>query len=215
MINALSICQSAYRQANIDQTLSDFSITQDFPYNIALDLLNTVIQDVNRQGNFWFTQASTVIAPVSASLDLSPFNIDPKKVIRVRREISNDQGELIPVNWRTFQHNFRQGSIPTSRPTIWSRFNQTIQLNVIPDKNYQLTVYYYQDIPLVSQTTDNIVFPLSDSDVLREGVYAYLLLRLGRSDFGTAYQLYQSKLKTLLANQKQDTSLPNQLPANF
>ena len=215
MLNALSLCNSAFRQANIDQTLTSLSEDQDFPYNIAKDLLNTVIQDINRHGNFWFTQTSLIVTPIQASIDLASIGIDPKKIIRLRRELAEDQGELIAVNWRVFQQNFRQTPLTTGRPTLWSKFNQTIQLNVIPDKPYNLTLYYHQDIPLVLDASDVVVFPDSDGDILREGVYAYLLLRLGRADFTTAYQLYQTKLKSLLANQKQDGSLPSQMPSNF
>jgi hypothetical protein len=215
VLNALSLCSSAFRQANIDQTLTSLSEDQDFPYNIAKDLLNTVIQDVNRQGNFWFTQTSVQVTPVQASIDLAPLGIDPKKIIRLRREHPQDQGDMIAINWRVFQQNFRQTPLVEGRPTLWSKFNQTLQLNVIPDKSYNLTVYYHQDIPLIQSVSDAVVFPDSDGDILREGVFAYLLLRLGRADFATAYQLYQTKLKSLLANQKQDSSLPTQMPANF
>jgi hypothetical protein len=215
MINGLNLCNSAYRQANIDQTLTGFDDQQEFPYNIALDILNTVIQDVNRQANYWFTQASFNILPVAQSYNLTTTGLDPKKLLRIRRELIGFQGDIIQVNWRVFQRHFRQGEIKTGLPKVWSKFGNVVEFDVAPDKDYQITAYCYQDIPLATELDFMIDMPDSDSDVLREGVYAYLLQRMGRNDFSTAFQLYQSKLKSLLANQKQDVGIGQRFPANF
>jgi hypothetical protein len=215
MSTALEICESAFRQANVDQALTSFSTSQEFPYNIAIDLINTVIQDLNRQGNFWFTQTVTTVSSLSSTIDLNLLNIDPKRLIRIRREENNQQGELLQVNWRVFQRQYRQSAIISGKPTVWSKYASLVELNVIPDHNYELKLYHFQDMPAVTQEDDVLAITKNDEDVIRDGVYAYLLQRMGRPDFNTAYQLYQNKLKNLLSNQKQDAGLSSQLPANF
>jgi hypothetical protein len=216
MSTALQIAASAYSQANQDQSLSSFSMT-DFPYNIALDLLNTVIQEMNRLGRYWFTESSTVLAysPGVYQYGFNSLAIDPKGILRIRKEAPNIGNELTEMNYRTFQQQYRRASIPTQEPWHWSKFNGMIVLDTIPDQDYALTVYYLRDMPPVVSETDTLLCQVTDEDVFRDGVYAYLLNRLGRADWSTAYQAFKMKANTLLADMKKDVGMPRQMPAGF
>jgi len=215
MTTALGICQAAYRQVNLDQTLSSFSNSQEFPYNIALDLINTVIQEMNRMGRYWFAETSLAL---TYTLGINTYNlgsIDPKDVTRIRREAENYQGELQELNYRAFQRKFENNIPPIQMPKRWSKFNNTLFFDSIPDQDYTITLYYFEDIPQVVNTTDTLIIPFKDEDVIREGVYAYLCERIGRPDFGEAYQNYLNKISKLLADMKKDTGLPQQWPGAF
>lgn len=214
---ALNIAAAAYRQANLDQTLSSFSMS-DFPYNIALDLFNTVIREMNRLGRYWFAETSTSLTYSGGVYQWSYQSlgqIDPKAILRIRKEASNYWGELIQYNYRAFQQQFRIADIPTQEPRYWTKYAGNIELDSKPDQDYTMKVYYLQDLPLISATTDTLLCQVSDEDVFQEGIYAYLLNRLGRPDWQQAYQVYMTKVKSLLADLNQDTGLPRQMPAAF
>jgi hypothetical protein len=217
MSTSFQICERAFKQVNLDQPLISFSNNPDFPYNLGKELLNTVIQEMNRLGRYWFCETSTVL-PYSAGVfqyNFTAFNIDPKGIIRLRKETSPNKSELRPVNWRAFQKNYRQATLNTSEPMVWAKYGNTLELNTIPDKDYGITIYYFKDIPLVTSEGDILPIPEADEDVIAEGVYAYLLNRLGRQDAGEAYARFLNKASALLANMKQDSGMPSQMPAAF
>lgn len=217
MSTAIAICADAFRQANLDQELIGFSGNQEFPYNIALSLINNVIQEMNRMGNYWFTETVTDLpdTPGATAFDLNALGVDPKRIIRLRREALPYAGELVQRNWRDFQQAHRSAAIATGTPQYFAKFSGQLHLDVIPDRNYQIKIYHFQDIPLVSEPGDTLPVPAGDEDVLRDGVYAYLCQRLGRADYAQAQAIYLAKIRTLLAAMKTDAGIPNQMPANF
>ena len=217
MSTAIQVCAEAYRNANLDQDLTSFSTSQEFPYNLSIDLINKVIREMNRMGSWWFTETETALAYTVGvySYSFTSLSVDPKKVLRIRREVSGQQGELRQYNWRQFQITFRQSSILTTLPTGWSKYGNTLELNVIPDQDYTLGLYHYRDMPVIAATTDTFLVPVADEDVLTDGVYAYLLQRMGRPDFQAAYQLFKEKAVALMGDNRQDAGLPSQMPANF
>lgn len=214
MSNALQICASAYKQLNLDQVLVSFNMSE-FPYNCALDLINTVIQEMNRKGRYWFAETSTGLTytPGIYQYNLTSLNIDPKAIIRVRTEASGFQDELKQVNWKTFQRHYRSGTIQAGRPSHWSKFGNILELSTIPDQNYLIRIYHFQDIPLMTASTSVPIVPEKDEDILREGVMAYLAKIIGRPDTTTLYTLYATKVEALLADMKEDAGMPTQMPA--
>lgn len=215
-ITALELAADVYKQANLDQTLSSFSMTE-FPYNVALSLLNETLCDLNRQSRYWFAETSTTLtySPGVYTYSLTTLNIDPKGILRIVREASGFQGELTQINEYEFWKRYRQSSIITDMPQYWRKYGSTIELNSIPDQNYSLRVYYLQDLPLIASTTDTFLVPDTDSDILKDGLYAYLLQRIGRPDWQIAYQAWVLKVKSLTAGQKQDVGIARQMPAAF
>ena len=216
--SALDICESAYRQANLDQTLSSFSMT-DFPYSIAQDLLNTVIQEMNRKGAYWFTETSADLT-YSGGVYQYTFSsvasdLDPKRILRLRKESTNHKQELIQMNWRRFQERYRRDAVQTGEPLHWAKYGNSLELSTIPDQDYTIKVYYLRDMPLVTATTDTLLCQVGDEDVFREGVYAYLLDRLGRPDAQAKMAAYLNKVGDLLADMKQDSGIALQIPAAF
>lgn len=216
MSSALEICQSAYRQMRIGNELSQFSLFEDSPYNLALDLINMVIQDINRLGDLSFLlQETTLSYSVGVySYDLKLLAIDPQRIVRVIRTTSQ-QGELTRQNWEVFQDGFRRSTIQTAAPTVWSRFNARLELNTIPDANYGLVVSHYKDIPKVTLATDTFPVPERDEDVLVAGIMAYLAQRLGRGDTGELWALYEKKLDRFTLDTKKDRSTFFVRPARF
>lgn len=218
MSTALQICANAYRQANQDQTLSSFSTSQEFPYNIAMDLLNEVVAELNRYGDLWFMQTETDLTYGSGvyAWDLSTINVDPRRVFRVRITANNQYGEIYPVNWRTFEQLYRRAaSVTTAVPTKYAIFNDTLETNTIQDQDYGLKVQHFKDIPPVTATSDTFNIPEADEDVLRQGVYALLIQRVGRPDFATAWQMFQNTAGKMRADVKKSSSLPSVMPAAF
>jgi hypothetical protein len=221
---ALQVCASAYRQANVDQTLTSLSNTQEFPYNIALDLLNKAILELNRMGNFWFCETSVTL-PYSSGVSSYNLNtlatpvVEPKRITRLRAEnlTVGAAGELTEVNYRNFEYAYRTQTVPTQQPTAWAKYNGTLYLNAIPDQDYGLTLYYYQDLPSASNVdgSDIMIVPDAHIDILQDGVYAYLLSRMGRPDFQNAYSLWQAKAHKLVSLINKDAGLPTQMPAAF
>ena len=228
MSTAINICASAYRQAKLDQDLTSFTTTQEFPYNISLDLMNTVIQEMNRAANYWFTETSVPLV-YTAGLNSYSLNtlvagqdtgtyaaIDPQKVSRIRREgVVGQVGQMTEMSWKKFQQRFRINVTATGQPNYWAKYNSTIAFDTIPDQNYGLVLYYYNDINVIQATTDVLGIPLKYEDTIREGIYAYVLQRMGRPDAAQCYQLWQSKIQSLQKNDQVDVALPMQMPAAF
>ena len=215
---ALQIAASAYAQANMDQTLTSFSMS-DFPYNVAKDLLNTVIQEMNRMGRYWFTETSATLSYSGGVYQYTyssiASNLDPKGILRLRKELVDHKQELVQVNWRAFQERYRRDAVQTAEPLYWAKFGSQLELNTIPDQDYTIKVYYLRDMPLVTSSGDYLLCQDTDEDVFREGVYAYLLNRLGRPDWEKAYQIFRDKASDLLADMRQDVGLARQMPASF
>lgn len=219
MSTALQICANAYRQANVDQDLTAFSTSAEYPYNIAQDLLNEVINEINRAGDLYCLEASQTLtySPGTYTYDLSSagLSIDPRKVTSVERTGTSQPGELKPCNAKTFRYYYRQSAVQTMAPTHYTIYNQLLEFNTIPDQDYTIKVYYYQTLAPVTTTTATFPLPPEDEDVLRQGVYAMLLQRLGRPDFATAFQLFQATLKSMKAETKRSSALPQVMPAAF
>jgi hypothetical protein len=217
MSTAVELCAAAYRLANLDQELTSFATTQEFPYNNALYFLNAVIQEMNRLGAYWFTETTTNLtySPGVYQYNLSALNIDPQKILRVRRESVTQAGELEQWNWRRFQQTYRRSALLTTVPSVFSKYGGHLELNCIPDQDYTLKVYHLRDMPKLSATTDTLLIPDADEDVIIDGVHAKLLQAMGRPDWGNYYTQFIEKSRSLLADMKQDMGLPRQMPANF
>jgi len=332
-VNAITVVADAYQRAVLDTIPTTFAAGQEFPLSIGLLLLNTVIDEMNRAGRYWFAETSQQLtypwtitingdtrtsawslngvcsanattpgstttlntiavnnlalyftvstggainlytdsaglnlvasgpAPVSlpgictltqsnasgisgtvtvasgsaentvasqsltfapaivASYNLSTVAsvvIDPKDLTRIRRESDAYEGELSPANYRAFQRKYRYSTPNFQKPQFWANYNNTLYLDSYPDQDYSLTLYYFQDLPLMTTTTGaTFIIPDKDIHVVKDGVYAYLCEALGRADYGAAYQLYMKKVKGMVADMSKNTGRPFQAPAGF
>jgi hypothetical protein len=212
----LAVCNSAFKQAQLDQELTSFGISE-FPYNCALDILNDVLREISKTGAFWFLKKEQFLP---YQVNTSTYNlaylaniIDPKRIVSLART-KEQKGTLQQIN-DELMRELRNTNLETGVPTRYALFNQTLWLNAIPEKDYGLLLVHYDDMPLIVTETDNLPLPDDDIDTVIAGVYAYLLQRLGRGDFGTAYQLYDRKLKRLLRETRRNYGLPQALPALF
>jgi hypothetical protein len=213
MITALEICAAACKQANLDKPLTSLSEGQEFPYGIAKQLLNSVIQEINRKTNFSFAHASQTITVTTSQYNIELLGIDPKKIVQL---VNTATGQaLTQLSFKKLKLQANPASLLQTGPTHWAKQHTLLWFNTTPSTPQLLRIDYYKELALVVLDTDGTDFADFDSDILIEGVLAYLLQRLGRDDFQVVYQLYQEKLRTLLINQKQDAGLAMQMPANF
>lgn len=217
MATALDICAAAYRRANLDQPLSSW-FQQDFPFNVARDIMNLVIQEMNSKGHYWFTEtySSLMYTPGVNEWSFTSFQSDPKGILRIRKELPGYKGELIESNFRNFQQRWRVDStIASGEPRYWSKFGNSFQLDTIPDKDYNLVVYHLRDMPDIVENVDALLCQDADNHVFQEGCYAYLLKTLQRPDWDSAYAAYISKVNNILAEMNKDVGIPRQMPAMF
>lgn len=219
---ALQIAADACNDAGLDQTLTSFTMTE-WPYSAVLNCMNTAISDMNRAGSFSFGETSLALTYSSgvSSYDLNTVGssvIEPRRIIRLRRELVNYAGELTEYNYRDFQRNFRATTIPTQQPTAWAKFGGTLYLNNKPDQDYTLTLYYYKQIqPIVVGTNDTLatIIPEYHIDVLRDLTKAILLKEMGRPDFSNQYTLAMKKVNALVAKSQEDVGIPTCFPRAF
>lgn len=215
---ALTIAAEAYRQCNLDSELTSFSTTQEWPYKTALTYINDIISEMNRMGNLYFTETETALAysPSTSSWDLSALNVDPRRVFRVRRTLTNYEGDLESINYQTFQRRYRTNGTGTNNaPQRYSRYANTLYTDVAPDQDYSLKVYHFRDMPAVTTTSDTLLLPERDEDVLRQGIKSYVLRDMGRDDWQAQYQIFVSKVSSMLVAMKNDSALPTRMPAAF
>lgn len=211
---ALQLCQQAYREANMSEALSTLSPNQCFPYNIAMDCLNDVLRDLNRMGSFWFMETKT---PLVYSVGVHEYNlmslgIDPLRISQVR---DNQGAQLGQMHERNFSKRFRTGVLNTARPTVFSKFANTLSLNVIPDEDYGLVAVHYDDIPLVIGDGDFVAVPEEDEDIVVKGILASILMKMDRSASVPEYTLFKKLAEGWLVEVKQDFGLPAVRPRLF
>lgn len=221
MSTALAILNVAYQDHNLD-TLSSFDSSLEFPYNLAKNILNEVIRDLNRLGNYWFCETKTNIPYYLSTYAYSfrALEIDPKRIKYIRRDALNYQGELQQMNYRDFQKTYRLSSVSTGSPSTWSKYGDTLELNVVPDRDYSLFAYHYQDMPLITVTTDSqstgsILVPEADEDLLERGCYQYLGYKIGKWAYQQALEEIYTKARPFLVSVDEDAGIARQMPANF
>lgn len=215
---AVQIIAQAYRQHNLTEP-SSFSTSQEFPLNIAIDVLNKVVREMNRMGNLWFTETATVLTYGAGvyTYDLSSgsYLIDPRRIRFIRKEASNHQGELIQYNERDFLFKFRGSTIQTAEPTAWKKYANTLELDNKPDQDYTITVYHYKDLPAVTATSDTFLVPERDEDILIENCVEWLAYRIGKQDKQTALLNIRANTNPFLVQAKTDSGMPKQMPRAF
>lgn len=218
MADAITLVKEAYRKNNLDQTqITSFSSTLEFPYNLAQDILNDVLRMMNRAGNLWFTETKTALTygVGTYTYSFTTLAVDPQKVINVRLEATDHWGELTQYARRAFQNRWRKSSILTTKPTAWTKYGSTLELNCIPDQDYTMYVYHYKDMPLVTATSDTTLVPEADEDVLINNCYTWLGKFIGRISEGDAIALIKANTAPFLVSTRNDAGMPNQMPAAF
>lgn len=221
MSTAQVIVSEAFERQNL-AAVTNFATSQEFPYSIALRLLNRTIKQMNRMGNFIFTETETALTyGVSTyTYDCSDNNIDPKRIKYIRKEATNSWGNLKQYNWQDFKKAFRLAALQTAEPTAWTKFNDTIELNTQPDANYNIRVTHYRDMPVITALTDSqatgaILVPVNDEDILIDGVESFLCEAIGTLDWVGKRTLWEQSLKRFLADDERDVGIPLQLPRMF
>jgi len=213
---AVQIITEAYRKHNLDE-VSSFSTSLEFPYNLAEDVINDVIRYANRLGSYWFTETKTGLTYGVGTYTYS-FNtlaVDPKRIRFIWKEATNFQGELEQKNKREFMLLYRRAATVTTTPTAWTKYGDTLELNTIPDQDYSIYVYHFKDMPVVTATGDTFLIPERDEDMLIQACYHKLGAYIGKWTHAEAEGQIKFLFGPFLADTKQDSGRPNQMPANF
>lgn len=216
MTTAFNIVKKAYRGLNLIEpvTLSDFY----FPQNIAVDIINEVISNVNRFGRFWFTETRTPLVYTSGvyQYNLPSLGIAPNRINYVRAEsFTNGAFELERVSDYTFRKLYRSSSIVTGMPTAYMIFNSTFELSAIPNTDYSIAIYHNIDIPRITTTSDSFPIPDVSDDVLIECCDAILGQKIGKYTNSEALSKINALFAPFLVKEKTDTALPSSRPPAF
>lgn len=217
MSTALEICQTAYRKANLGSPLQAFGTSQAHPFNLAIDLINTVIMDINRGGRLYFLRAQ-VSLPYSASVssyNLTTYSVDPRKITQLRRA-SVSFGKVDPMEWEAFQRLYRSAdTIASGPPSHYAIFNNTLELSHSPDQDYSLELTYTKETSKVTGESDTLDLPENDEDVLHYGILAYLTQDMGRADAQENYAFYQKRLGQFYKDSKGRSDMAIVRPRGF
>lgn len=213
---AVQIVTQAYRHHNLNE-VTTFNTGLEFPYKLALDIINEVIRYMNRLGSFHFMETKTALAygVGTNSYSFTTLNVDPKRITYIRKEATDHWGDLSLLNWRDFQAAYRSSAVVTAEPTVWSKYGDTLYLNSTPGEDYSIYVYHFRDMPAVTATTDTFIVPERDEDVLIDCCFQILGYKMGRWNYETAYAVMQSRVAPYLVAVKNDAALPTQFPAAF
>lgn len=220
---ALQVAAGAFLDAGTGQDLTAFDMTTEFPFCLALNCINSAISALNLMGSYSFAE-TTLILPYSVGVSsynlntVGPTVIEPRRIMRLRRELVGLAGELVEYNYRDFQKRFRAAALQTQQPRTWAKYAGILYLDSIPDKDYTHTLYYYQHIePIVVGVNDNLptIIPEHHIDILRDMTNANLLKEMGRPDFANQYTLAKVKASALLARSNQDSGMLTQMPRSF
>lgn len=215
---ALQLCQSAYRQAQVGE-LTAFGSNVE-PFNMAVDLLNTVIAELNRKPDMWFVRTSTTLTYSASATnhiyDLTALSIDPRRITRIYRTLVQT-GDVQRMNWERFHQAYRR-SIPAldaGIPNHFAIFSDELEFDRQHDQDYGLTVEHYADMPKVTTESETLSIPENDEDVVIDGVLAYLKQRLAMPDADSYLSLWLKKLEEIRYNAKQDSGIHFIRPARF
>jgi len=197
----------------MDQVLASFDVNAEFPYNCARDLLNKVIGDINHAGPVWFMETKTQLDyNYGPAFNLMEYGVDPRRILYLRRTANGAPSRLMQLHSENFERQYRGQNQPLGIPAYWAKFNATLELNCIPDKDYALELTHYKPIPLVVNATDELPIPDTHKDVLVDGVEAYLLQKIGRQDTGDAFAVFKDRMSGMLVQLKADSGLPSSMP---
>lgn len=220
MTTAVALASNVYRQANMDQALTSFSTSQTFPYNIALDLLNEAIDELNEKGRYRFMMTSTALSypppDVSGSAySLSTVGVDSEGLVKIERTATNFYGEICSMNLDAFRKLYRRQAIQSGIPTVWTDYGDVLELNTAPDQDYSLVAFHYPIITRMTATSDTIAVPERHEHIIQDLMLAYLAQRLGRPDYQDLYVIAINKADKMLVNTQRLRSRPTRMPAAF
>lgn len=221
MSTAIQLLAHAYRDHSLDIP-STYDTTLEYPMNLAQGIMNEVILDLNKMGNFWFnrTKTSLTYSGGTYTYSFTTIGVNPARIEYVRKEATNYWGELKPYEYRQFLEQFRMSAVVTTQPQYYSKFNDTLELDSIPDQDYSIKVYHFKDMPQTTLTTDSystgvLLIPTEYEDLYRIGCYLYLGYKIGKWPYDEAYLGLKVKAQPFLVVTTNDSAIPQQFPAAF
>lgn len=218
MTTALELMQRVFRRAQMN-ALTSFSSTQNFPGNIALDVLQRSIDDLNSRGRYEFmltsvnlTYGAGVYVYTMSSVNA---NLSSEGITKIELTATGHEKELKSMEVQQFRQLYRRGVLQTTKPAAWTDYGDTLELSTIPDQDYTIKVWFYDLISRPTATTDVLDIPQRYEHVLDDFAYAYLLEAHGREDAITKYQLADKQAARFVANTQKKRSRPTVMPGAF
>lgn len=221
MSDAITLLGKAYRDHNLEPPTA-FDETQEFPYNIAQQLINEVVMDLNKLGNFWFSETATALAYSDGvyQYDLTALGVNPRRIAYIRRDSTTTPGELVQLPYRSFQRTYRSAPVATGTPFNYAIFRDQLEFDYSPDADYTINVYHYKDMPAITATTDSqdggeVLIPTEYEDLLSVGCYQYLGAKIGRWPYENALSVLLAKAQPFMVVARNDSGMAQQFPAAF
>lgn len=216
-ISALEICQKAYKKTNPGQALTSLTQTA-WPYSIALDLLNDVISELNIY-NYYFMEAEVDLPFTTGvnSFNLTDLEINPKAIVKVQSSNGVDgiPDSVYPMNYYDFILRWPTVVLSNQQPRYYSHYGNTLYLNNSPLSDYGVKVYHLAKIPIMTNENSILPVPPEYEHVFKDGVNSKLLIELDRPDANLKYQLWEKKIKDMVAAIEIDYGMATQFPAKF
>jgi hypothetical protein len=218
MTTALAFMQRVFRRAQMNPFTS-FATSQSFPANIALDVLQRAVEELNSRGRYEFMLTSVDLAysvgVYEYTMSTVAADLNGEGITKIELTESNFETELISMEVQQFRNIYRRSAILTVKPVAWTDYGDTLELNSIPNQDYGIKVWYYALISKPTLVTDDIDVPERYEGVLEDMAYAYLLEALGREDFSLKYQLADKQANKFVANTSKKRSRANVMPRAF
>lgn len=217
MTTAVELMSNVFMRANFESTLSSFSTSQSFPYNMALSCLNRAVDELNSYGRYRFMVGveDLTYSVGDNTYSLSTLGIDAEGITQVERNLEGYAGNLDSCALPFFRARYRRAATQTAMPTAWTDYGDVLEFNTIPDQDYEIKVWHIPVISRKSATSDVIEIPERYQFVLSDMAYAWLLETVGRQDFAEKYSLATKSAKTMLTNDHTLRSRPIQMPRAF
>lgn len=218
MTTALELMQRVFRRAQM-QTLGAFGTSQQFPKNIALDMLQRAVEDLNSRGRYEFMLTSvnlTYSAGVyTYTMSSVNSNLSGEAITKIETTLLGQEAELESMEVQQFRRYYRRGEIETTKPVAWTDYGDTLEFSTKPDQDYTIKVWFYDLISKPTAAADVLDIPSRYEFVLDDMAYAYLLEAIGREDHLVKYQMADKQANTFVANAQRKRSRPVVMPASF
>ena len=184
----LDLLNKVNKEMKLPQLVAASSFSSGLGF-AQLEGLNFILADIDLRDPRWGRReasyalvTSAVVATNEAGFDLTAQNIKLSRITSVRH--ADDNYPIHPLDKSQYDRyvlpatNFLMEDLQTGKPRFWFPYNETFYLvENVPDSAQNITIFYQARLstPITSSTTDlasttAIIYPLSDENMIKEGV---------------------------------------------
>jgi hypothetical protein len=190
MTTPLALINKVNKEMKLPQHKTGAFVSAGSLASAQLEGLNWILADIDNQDPLWAVrQASYMLTtdPLSSvnelGFDLTTLSGDTIKLSRIRQVRHAD--DHYPIHQTTHEQyeehllpssNYRKSTITSGKPSRWFLYNDTFYLVAdVPNSAQNILIYYQASLSTPLTTTDlesptAIVYPLSDENMLKEGI---------------------------------------------